>query len=115
MATGKSSSKRELIDTGSDKRYVRSDENGQFHESDDQGRSLSKVLGSMPKPNPNAARGIAEIADDRTDMTADEPERFERDQPHHWEAIILRNRRAKLTRKTIPGPITTPVVAGNPD
>ncbi len=34
-------SKRELIDTGTDKRYVRRDENGQFKESVDVGRSLS--------------------------------------------------------------------------
>lgn len=33
--------KRELIDTGSDKRYVRHDKKGQFHESDDVGRSLA--------------------------------------------------------------------------
>ena len=33
------SSKRELIDTGTDKRYVRRDEQGQFKESDDVGRS----------------------------------------------------------------------------
>ena len=33
--------KRELIDTGTDKRYVRRDESGQFKESDDVGRSLS--------------------------------------------------------------------------
>ena len=32
-------SKRELIDTGTDKRYVRRDEHGQFKESDDVGRS----------------------------------------------------------------------------
>ena len=32
---------RELIDTGTDKRYVRRDEDGQFKESDDVGRSLS--------------------------------------------------------------------------
>ena len=32
--------KRELIDTGSDKRYVRRDDKGRFHESDDVGRSL---------------------------------------------------------------------------
>ena len=32
---------RELIDTGTDKRYVRRDENGQFKESDDVGRSLA--------------------------------------------------------------------------
>ena len=30
---------RELIDTGTDKRYVRRDEDGQFEESDDVGRS----------------------------------------------------------------------------
>jgi hypothetical protein len=35
-------SKRELIDTGSDKRYVRRDEQGRFNESDDVGRSLSQ-------------------------------------------------------------------------
>ena len=33
--------KRELIDTGTDKRYVRRDEKGQFEESDDVGRSLA--------------------------------------------------------------------------
>lgn len=33
--------KRELIDTGTDKRYVRRNESGQFKESDDVGRSLS--------------------------------------------------------------------------
>jgi hypothetical protein len=34
--------KRELIDTGRDKRYVKRDEEGQFKESDDVGRSLSQ-------------------------------------------------------------------------
>lgn len=34
--------KRELIDTGTDKRYVRRDEEGRFTESDDVGRSLAK-------------------------------------------------------------------------
>ena len=34
--------KRELIDTGRDKRYVRRDPKGRFHEGDDQGRSLSQ-------------------------------------------------------------------------
>jgi hypothetical protein len=33
--------KRETIDTGTDKRYVRRDEEGQFKESDDVGRSLA--------------------------------------------------------------------------
>ena len=31
--------KRELIDTGTDKRFVRRDEEGKFKESDDVGRS----------------------------------------------------------------------------
>ncbi len=38
----KKSSDRELIDTGTDKRYVRRDEHGRFAESDDVGRSLSQ-------------------------------------------------------------------------
>jgi hypothetical protein len=33
---------RELINTGTDKRYVRRDDKGQFKESDDVGRSLSQ-------------------------------------------------------------------------
>jgi hypothetical protein len=33
--------KRELIDTGTDKRFVRRDDKGQFKESDDVGRSLA--------------------------------------------------------------------------
>ncbi len=34
--------RRELIETGRDKRYVRRDEKGRFKESDDVGRSLSQ-------------------------------------------------------------------------
>ena len=34
--------KRELIDTGNDKRYVRRDENGRFDEVVDVGRSLAQ-------------------------------------------------------------------------
>jgi hypothetical protein len=34
-------STRELIDTGTDKRYVRRNKKGQFKESDDVGRSLA--------------------------------------------------------------------------
>jgi hypothetical protein len=41
-AVGQEASKRELIDNGSDKRYVRRDEQGQFKESDDVGRSLAQ-------------------------------------------------------------------------
>jgi len=33
---------RELIDTGTDKRYVRRDEDGTFKESDDVGRSSAQ-------------------------------------------------------------------------
>ena len=33
---------RELIDTGTDKRFVRRDDKGRFHESDDVGRSLAQ-------------------------------------------------------------------------
>ena len=35
-------SKRELIDTGTDKRFVRRDSHGRFKESDDVGRSLAQ-------------------------------------------------------------------------
>jgi hypothetical protein len=42
MAEKKKDSKRELIDTGTDKRYVRRDEKGRFDEVDDVGRSLSQ-------------------------------------------------------------------------
>lgn len=35
------SSGRELIDTGTDRRYVRRDEEGKFKESDEQGDSLA--------------------------------------------------------------------------
>jgi hypothetical protein len=38
----KASSKRELINTGTDKRYVRRDAAGRFKESDDVGRSLAQ-------------------------------------------------------------------------
>ena len=41
MPNRNTSAKRELINTGTDKRYVRRDEKGQFKESDDQVRSLT--------------------------------------------------------------------------
>ena len=40
-AKKRSTSKRELIDTGTDKRYVKRTAKGRFKESDDVGRSLS--------------------------------------------------------------------------
>jgi hypothetical protein len=38
----RTASKRELINTGTDKRYVRRNARGQFNESDDVGRSLAQ-------------------------------------------------------------------------
>jgi hypothetical protein len=51
------SSKRELIDTGTDKRYVRRDEEGQFKESDDVGRSLSQDIKKKAKTKVPAGQG----------------------------------------------------------
>jgi hypothetical protein len=42
MAAKAKTSKRELIDTGNDKRYVRRDEKGRFDEVVDVGRSLAQ-------------------------------------------------------------------------
>ena len=42
MAKKSSKSHRELIDTGTDKRFVRRDEKGQFKEVEDVGRSLAR-------------------------------------------------------------------------
>jgi hypothetical protein len=50
-------SKRELIDTGTDKRYVRRDEKGQFEESDDVGRSLSQDVRRKAKTTSGAGQG----------------------------------------------------------
>lgn len=40
-SSSRGSGKRELINTGTDKRFVRRDGQGQFKESDDVGRSLA--------------------------------------------------------------------------
>jgi hypothetical protein len=56
-ANQKSSSKRELINTGTDKRYVRRDEKGQFKESDDQGRSLSSDARQHAKTKSKSGQG----------------------------------------------------------
>jgi hypothetical protein len=55
--TAKASSKRELIDTGTDKRYVRRDEKGQFEESDDQGRSLARDIKQKANTEVKAGQG----------------------------------------------------------
>ncbi|HEV3469138.1 MAG TPA: hypothetical protein VG148_07440 [Pyrinomonadaceae bacterium] len=48
---------RELIDTGTDKRYVRRDERGRFEESDDQGRSLSQDVKHEAKTKVKPGQG----------------------------------------------------------
>lgn len=51
---------RELIDTGSDKRFVRRDEQGQFKESVDVGRSLAadrRQKGKHEAPKGQGDRG----------------------------------------------------------
>jgi len=50
-------SKRELIDTGTDKRYVRRDEDGRFKESDDVGKSLSQDVRKSAKNASSAGQG----------------------------------------------------------
>ena len=55
--------KRELIDTGNDKRYVRRNESGQFKESDDVGRSLSADI--RRKAKTVAKPGQGDIGDRR--------------------------------------------------
>ena len=49
--------KRELIDTGSDKRYVRRDAKGRFNESDDQGRSLAQDVKKKAKTKVKSGQG----------------------------------------------------------
>jgi hypothetical protein len=49
--------KRELVDTGTDKRYVRRDAKGQFEESDDQGRSLAQDVKQKAKTQVKAGQG----------------------------------------------------------
>ncbi len=51
------SSKRELINTGTDKRYVRRDDQGQFKESDDQGRSLAQDVKRKAKTTVPSGQG----------------------------------------------------------
>lgn len=53
----KTKSKRELIDTGRDKRFVRRDAQGQFKESDDVGRSLSSDRRRKAKAGAKSGEG----------------------------------------------------------
>jgi hypothetical protein len=50
-------SDRELIDTGTDKRYVRRDEQGRFGESDDVGRSLAQDVKREAKTEVKPGQG----------------------------------------------------------
>jgi len=50
-------SRRELIDTGTDKRYVRRDKKGRFKESDDVGRSLAQDRRRKAKSIAKAGQG----------------------------------------------------------
>ena len=56
-AKRRSSSKRELINTGTDKRYVRRSASGTFKESDDVGRSLSADRRRKAKTKSKAGQG----------------------------------------------------------
>jgi hypothetical protein len=57
MAKAKTASKRELIDTGKDKRYVRRDSAGRFDEVDGQHRSLSQDKRKVAKKKIKAGQG----------------------------------------------------------
>ncbi len=57
MANKAGKGKRELIDTGTDKRYVRRDEEGKFKESDDQGRSLAQDVKRKAKTTVRSGQG----------------------------------------------------------
>jgi len=46
-----------LIDTGNDKRFVRRDEQGQFSESDDVGRSLGTDVRTKAKNEVKSGQG----------------------------------------------------------
>ena len=53
----RSSSKRELIDTGTDKRFVRRGAGGRFKESDDVGKSLRADRRTKAKTTSKAGQG----------------------------------------------------------
>jgi len=57
MANQKPSSKRELIDTGKNKSFVRRDARGRFNEVDDVGRSLSQDVRKHAKTVVPAGQG----------------------------------------------------------
>jgi hypothetical protein len=56
-STRRPAAKRELIDTGKQKRYIRRDKEGQFKEVDDMGRSLSQDRKRKAKTVVKAGQG----------------------------------------------------------
>jgi hypothetical protein len=57
MASKRSASARERINTGTDSRFVRRDEKGQFRESDDVGRSVKTDRGQRAKRTVKSGHG----------------------------------------------------------
>jgi len=57
MAKRTAAAKRKLVDTGSDKRYVRRAGSGRFKESDDVGRSLTKDRQQKAKSKAKPGQG----------------------------------------------------------
>jgi hypothetical protein len=57
MAGKSGAAKRELIDTGNDKRYVRRDEKGRFDEVDEQDRSLRQDVKRKAKTTVKSGQG----------------------------------------------------------
>lgn len=57
MPDKKREDKRELIDTGTDRRYVRRRDDGTFKESDDVGRSLSQDVRKHAKTKVKPGQG----------------------------------------------------------
>jgi hypothetical protein len=57
MAKRKAAAKRELINTGKDKRFVRRSATGQFKESDDVGRSLKRDRQQKAKKKVKSGQG----------------------------------------------------------
>ena len=55
--TKRTATKRELINTGTDKRYVRRGESSKFKESDDVGRSLAKDRQTKAKAKTRPGQG----------------------------------------------------------
>ena len=53
----KKAAKRELVNTGRDKRFVRRDSAGKFKESDDVGRSLSRDRNQKAKKTAKSGQG----------------------------------------------------------